>query len=100
MAPGAKFGNVLEIVIKTEKQSSPTKVVVPTEPATVTSIEVHDDIRKVKRLECISNTLAVSRSGLLAGRKVGVGDQVGERIWLDDGGKGNVRVGLDDFDNG
>ena len=37
-----------------------TEVVVPAEPATVASIDVHGDVGKVELLESIRNTLTVA----------------------------------------
>jgi hypothetical protein len=77
-----------------------TKVVVPAEPATVASVDVHGDVGKVELLKSISNTLTVASSRVNAGLELGVGDQVGERIGLDDQSNGGVGVLLEDSDDG
>jgi hypothetical protein len=76
------------------------KVVVPAEPATVTSINVHHDVGKVEILKSVCNTFTVARSGVLASLEIGVGDQVRKGIGLDDESKGGVGVCLDLGDNG
>jgi hypothetical protein len=77
-----------------------TQVVVPAEPASVTSINVHGNVGQVERLKSVRNTLTVTSSRVLAGLEVAVGDQVGKRIRLDDQRNGNVGVLLEDGDNG
>jgi len=76
------------------------EVGVPAEPAAVSGINVHDDIGEVEVLEGVRHTVAVTGSAVLAGLEVGVGDEVGERVGLDDEGEGRVGVGLEDLDNG
>lgn len=66
----------------------------------MTGINVHGNIRQVKLLEGISNTLLVAGGGVFAGLQVGVGDQVGEGIRLDNEGNGSVGVLLEDGDDG
>ena len=61
-----------------------TQVVVPAEPSSVTSIDVHGNVGQVELLERICDTITVTGSRVLAGLEVGVGDQVGKRIGLDD----------------
>lgn len=73
-----------------------TEVVVPSEPSTVASINVHHHVRQVERLQGVCNTLFVTCSGVLAGGEVDVGDQVGEGIWLNDKSNGGVWVGRED----
>src|SRR4051794_22156413 len=68
------------------------QVGVPTEPASVTSVEVHDDVGEVEVLDGVSDTVTVTRGGVLARLLVGIGDKVGERIGLDDEREGNVGV--------
>jgi hypothetical protein len=77
-----------------------TQVVVPAEPASVTSIDVHGDVRQVELLQRICDTLTITGGGVLAGLEVGVGDQVGKGIGLDDQGNGRVGVLLEDGNNG
>lgn len=77
-----------------------TQVVVPAEPATVASIDVHDDVGQVKTLKSISNTITVTASRVLAGLLVDVGDKVGKRIGLNDESNGNLGVLLEDGDDG
>lgn len=69
-------------------------------PATVTSIEIHDHVRQVQILDGIRDTGAVARGGGLACGEVGVGDQVGQGVRLDDEGKRRVGVFLDQRDDG
>lgn len=64
------------------------------------SIDVHGDVGKVELLERIGDTLAVARGGVLASLLVGVGDQVWERIGLDDESNRRIGVLLEDGNNG
>lgn len=64
------------------------------------SVDVHDDVGKVKALERICDTLLISGLALLTGGQVGVGDQVGQRVGLDQKSKGRVGVGLDLLNDG
>tara|TARA_R110002003_G_scaffold48_46_gene4287 strand:+ start:4357 stop:4575 length:219 start_codon:yes stop_codon:yes gene_type:complete len=66
----------------------------------VTSIDVHGDVRQVELLQRIRDTLTITGGGVLAGLEVGVGDQVGKGIGLDDQGNGRVGVLLEDGNNG
>jgi hypothetical protein len=77
-----------------------TEVVVPTEPATVTGVDVHGNVGQVERLESISDTITVAGGRVFAGLEVGVGDQVGEGVGLDDQSNGGVGVLLEDGNNG
>lgn len=72
-----------------------TQVGVPAKPATVASIDVHGDVGKVEVLESIGNALLVAIRRVLAGGKVGVGDQVRERVGLNDQCEGGVWSGLE-----
>lgn len=76
-----------------------TQVVVPAEPASVASINVHGDVGQVERLEGVRNTITVARGRVLAGLEVGVCHQVGEGIGLDDQSNGRVGVLLEDSNN-
>lgn len=64
------------------------------------SIEIHDDVGKVESLDGVRNAIAVARCRGLAGCEVGVGDQVGQGVRLDDESKGGLGVRLQDLDNG
>lgn len=75
------------------------EVGVPAEPTAVAGINVHDHVGKVELLESVGNTLAVALGAVLAGLEVDVGDQVGERVGLDDEREGRVGVGLEDLDD-
>ena len=77
-----------------------TEVVVPAEPATVTSIDVHGDVGEVELLEGVGDTFAVAGGRVLAGLFVGVGNEVGEGVGFDDEGDGGVGVLLEDGDDG
>ena len=77
-----------------------SEVVVPAEPATVASVNVHDNVGEVEGLEGVRDTLTVASGGVLAGLEVDVGDQVGEGVRLDNESEGLVGVGLDDVGNG
>jgi hypothetical protein len=77
-----------------------TEVVVPAEPASVTSVNVHGDVGQVERLESVCDTVTVAGGGVLAGLEVGVGNQVGEGIRLDDQSNSSVGVLLEDGNNG
>lgn len=76
------------------------QVGVPAEPAAVAGVDVHDDVGQVEALEGVGDALLVRALALLACRQVGVGDEVGERVGLDDEGEGEVGVGLDFRDDG
>lgn len=82
-----------------EALSTGLEVVVPAQPASVAGINVHDDVGKVEGLERVRNTLLVASCGVLASLLIDVGDQVGERVRLDDEGKGLVGVLLEDASN-
>lgn len=77
-----------------------TQVVVPAEPASVAGIDVHGNVGQVERLEGVRNTITVARGGVLAGLEVGVCDQVGEGIGLNDQSNGHVGVLLEESNNG
>jgi hypothetical protein len=77
-----------------------TEVVVPAEPSSVTSIDVHGDVGHVELLKSVRNTLTVAGSGVLAGLEVGVGDQVGKTVGLDNQSNGGVGVLLEDSNDG
>lgn len=64
------------------------------------SIDVHGDVGKVEALESIRDTITVAGRGVLACLQILVGDQVGERIWLNDKSNGGVRVLLEDGNDG
>lgn len=66
----------------------------------MTGIDVHGDVGQVQLLESICNTLTVTGGRVLAGLEVDVGDQVGERIGLDDQSNGGVGVLLEDSNDG
>lgn len=76
--------------------SAGLEVVVPAQPATVASVEVLDNVGQVEGLQRVGNTVTVARSAVLASLEVDVGDQVGERVGLDEEGKGRVGVCLND----
>ncbi len=71
------------------------QVGVPAEPAAVAGIDVHDDVGEVEALESVCDALLVRALAVLASLQVRVGHEVGERVGLDDEGKGRVRVGLE-----
>ena len=64
------------------------------------SIDVHSDVGKVERLKSISDTITVAGSRILAGLQILVGDQVGERVWLNDESNSGIGVLLEDGDDG
>jgi hypothetical protein len=66
----------------------------------VTGIDVHGNVGQVEGLESVCDTITVAGGGVLAGLEVGVGDQVGEGIGLDDQSNGRVGVLLEDGNNG
>lgn len=76
------------------------EVVVPAKPASVARIHVHDDVGKIEILQSVGDAVAVAGGRVLAGLQVDIGDQVGERVRLDDEGEGRVGVRLDDLDDG
>lgn len=63
-------------------------------------IDVHDHVGKVQALESIGHTLLVGTLAVLASCQIGVGDEIGEGIRLDQKRKGRVGMGLEDLDNG
>lgn len=63
-------------------------------------VKVLDDVGKVQLLKRVLDALAVAVGAVLAGLEVDVGDEVGERVGLDDEGEGRVRLGLDDLGDG
>jgi hypothetical protein len=77
-----------------------TEVVVPAEPAAVTSIDVHGNVGEVELLEGVGDAFAVAGGRVLAGLFVGVGDEVGEGVGFDDEGDGGVGVLFEDGDDG
>jgi hypothetical protein len=66
----------------------------------VSSVEVHDDVGQVELLKSVRNSLTVTVRRLLAGCQVGVGDQVGERIRLDDECESDIGVRSNNFADG
>ena len=62
-------------------------------------VKVLDDVGKVQLLERVLDALAVARGTVLAGLEVDVGDEVGERVGLNDEGEGRVGLGLYDLGN-
>jgi hypothetical protein len=66
----------------------------------VTGVDVHRNVRQVEGLEGVCDTITVAGGGVLAGLEVGVGDQVGEGIGLDDQSNGRVGVLLEDGNDG
>lgn len=62
--------------------------------------QVLDDVGQVEGLEGVGDALAVTVGAVLAGLEVDVGDEVGERVGLDDESKGRVGVGLEDLGDG
>lgn len=76
-----------------------TEVFVPSEPSTVASINVHHHVGQVELLQSVCDTRLVTFSRFLAGDDIGVGDQVGEGIWLNDKSDGGVGVGLEDLND-
>lgn len=66
----------------------------------MTSIDVHGDVGHIKLLESIGDTITIAGGGVLAGLLVGVGDQVGKRIGLNDESNSGIGVLLEDSNNG
>lgn len=58
-------------------------------------IEVHDHIWQVQSLESVRNSSAVAIGGSLARREVGVGDEVRQRVGLDNQGEGGIAMILE-----
>lgn len=63
-------------------------------------VDIHGDVWQIELLEGICDTITVAGGRVLAGLLVGVCDEVGERIGLDDEGDGGVGVLLEDGDDG
>jgi hypothetical protein len=61
-----------------------TEVIVPAQPPAVTGVDVHGNVGQIEGLEGVRDTVTVTRGRVLAGLEVGVGDQVGEGVGLDD----------------
>jgi hypothetical protein len=94
-APGIVIGNIGDQTANRSRRSSSLVEVAkelcsrlnvggPSEPASVTGIKVHNDILHVERLDGILRERLVGSRGIGALLDVGVGDQVGERVGLDD----------------
>jgi hypothetical protein len=66
----------------------------------VSGVNVHGDVGQVEALQSIGDALTVAGGRLLASLNVGVGDQVGQTVWLNDQGDGRVGVLLEDSDDG
>jgi hypothetical protein len=66
----------------------------------VAGVNVHGDVGQVELLESICDAFFVPGGRVLAGLELDVGDQVRERIGLDDQSNGNVGVFLEDGDDG
>ena len=64
----------------------------PTQPTSVTSIDVHVDTEGVEGLESVDDTLLVGALGARALGDVHVGDHVGERIGFDDSNNTDIGV--------
>jgi hypothetical protein len=65
----------------------------PAKPASMSSVEVHVDTDGVELLDSIRNGLKVGRLGIGAFLNAQVGDQVGERVGLDDSNDANIGDG-------
>lgn len=76
------------------------EVIVPAQPAAVTSVDVLHNVGQVQGRDGVGHTLAIASSRVLARLEVDVGDEVGERVGLNDQGEGLVGVGLDDVGDG
>lgn len=59
-------------------------------------VQVLDNVGQVERRQRVRNALAVPICTCLASGEVDVGDQVGERVGLDEKGEGRVGVRLED----
>lgn len=84
---------------ESELLSTGLEVLVPTEPAAVAGVEVHDDVGEVQRLERVGSALMVALGRVLAVLLVDVGDEVRQGVRLDDQGESLVGVGFEDVDN-
>jgi len=78
-----------------EELSSGGQVGRPAEPSSVTSIEVHVDTEGVEGLDGVGDTRLVGSLSTTALGNVKVGDQVGQRVGLDDSNDTNIGVFLD-----
>lgn len=77
------------------------QVGVPAEPAAVAGVDVHDDVGQgAEHLQRVGDAVAVAGGGVLAGRLVAVGGQVGQRVGLDEQREGRVGVLLEQRDDG
>jgi hypothetical protein len=66
----------------------------------VTTVNVHDYVGEIELFERIRNTVAVSGGRGLACLQVVVGDQVGQRIGLNDQSKSRVGVLFENGNDG
>lgn len=76
-----------------------TKVGIPSEPSTVTSINVHGNVGEIETLQGICNTVFVTLGRCLATCQVGVGDQVRKGVGLDDKSNRDIGSCLDSGNN-
>lgn len=67
----------------------------PSEPSSVTSIDVHGDVWQVELLKSIGDTLFVGLLGIGTLLDVGVGNHVGQAVWLNDEGDWDIWVKLE-----
>lgn len=76
------------------------QVGVPAEPPAVAGVDVHDHVGQVEVLERVRHALLVGGLALLAGGEVGIGDQVGQGVGLDQESEGGVGILLQDGHDG
>lgn len=72
------------------------EVVIPAQPASVASVDVHDNVVQVELLQGVLDTFFVSGFGVLARLLINVGHQVWQGVGLDDKGECLVGVLLED----
>ena len=66
----------------------------------MSGVKVHDDVGEVEGRDSVGDTVTVALGAVLAGLEIDVGDQVGERVGLDDEGEGRVGLALEDLGKG
>lgn len=66
----------------------------------MTGVDVHGNVGQIELLERICYTFSVSGSRVFAGLEVAVGDEIGQRVRLDDQCNGRIGVLLEYSNNG
>lgn len=86
-------GAACVLVHASEELSSRGQVGLPAEPASMSSVQVHSDVGEVELREGIVGAFQIRGLGVAALGNVEVGDQVGQRVRLDNEDDAEVAVG-------